>query len=141
VSTAEPTWEIHNALARLAHLADSGDIEEYLEQFTEDAVWEVPEVPQTGTKADRRSGRASIRDGVVSRRAAGIQGPGSATQHTVHTIEVRPGADGTATSHAYYAFYGTTTTAPALIAAGQYHDTWKLADGGWKLAHRRIVSG
>lgn len=141
MSNQVPTWEIHQALARLAHLADGGGIEEYLDLYTADAVWEIAGIPQTATMATRRVGRADIRDGVVSRRDTGGQGPGSATQHVVHTIEVHPGPDGTATSHANYAFYGKTTTAPVLLAMGQYHDTWKLDGGGWKLAHRRIVSG
>jgi 3-phenylpropionate/cinnamic acid dioxygenase small subunit len=142
MSTNPPTWEIHNALARIAHLADGGDIEDYLDMFTADAVWEINEVPQTGTKPDRREGRAHIRDGVVTRRAAGIQGPGTATQHVVHTIEVHPGPeDGTATSHTYYTFFNNTRVTPNLVAAGQYRDTWKLDGGTWKLAHRHIVAG
>lgn len=141
MSTSSPAWEIHRALARLAHLADDGEVADYLDLFTEDAVWETPEVAATGTKADRREGRADIGDGVIARRASGIQGPGSATRHVVHTIEVTPGPDGTATSVAYWAFYRSTTSAPLLAGLGRYDDTWKLTGTGWRLAHRRITLG
>lgn len=116
MSTPGAAWEIRDVLARLAHLADDGDIEEYLDQFAADAVWEAPEIPATGMKADRRTGRAEIRDGVLRRRALGTQCPGSATRQVVHTIEVLPGPDGTATSVAYWAFYIKTTSAPVLAA-------------------------
>jgi 3-phenylpropionate/cinnamic acid dioxygenase small subunit len=141
VSTTFPAWEIHHALARLAHLADDGEVADYLDMFTEDAVWETPAVEATGTKADRRAGRADIGAGAAARRASGIQGPGSATRHVVHTIEVTAQPDGTATSVAYWAFYRSTVTAPALAGLGRYDDTWRLTDAGWKLASRRITLG
>jgi len=142
MSGSAPAWEIHQALARLAHLADDGEIGEYLAMFTDDAVWETPEVPATGTKADLRTGRADIGVGVAARRASGVQGPGSATRHAITTIEVLPGADdGTADSVSYFAFYRSTTTEPALATMGRYDDTWRLTAGGWKLAYRRITLG
>ena len=141
MTTSSPAWEIHQALARLAHLADDGAVTDYLDLFTEDAVWETPEVAATGTKADRRAGRAEIGEGVIARRASGIQGPGSATRHAIHTIEVTGGPDGTATSVAYWAFYRSTTSAPALASLGRYDDAWKLTGAGWKLAYRRITLG
>jgi 3-phenylpropionate/cinnamic acid dioxygenase small subunit len=141
VSTAAATWEIHNALARLAHLADDGELADYLDLFTEDAVWETPAVAATGTVADRRQGRADIGDGATARRAKGGQGPGTATRHVVHTIEVAPGPDGTAASVAYWSFYRSTTTSPELTGVGRYDDTWRLTEAGWKLAHRVITLG
>jgi 3-phenylpropionate/cinnamic acid dioxygenase small subunit len=141
MSTSTPAWEIHRALARLAHLADDGEIADYLDMFAEDAVWEMPEVAATGTKADRRAGRADIGDGVIARRARGVQGPGSATRHVVHTIEVTNGPDGTASSVAYWAFYHSTTSTPVLASLGRYDDEWQLTEAGWKLARRRVTLG
>jgi 3-phenylpropionate/cinnamic acid dioxygenase small subunit len=140
MSTSSATWEIQEALARLAHLADDGEVADYLDLFTEDAVWETPEVAATG-KADRRAGRTDIGDGVIARRARGIQGPGSATRHVVHTIEVTDGPDGTAASVAYWAFYTSTTGTPVLAGLGRYDDEWKLTPTGWKLARRRVTLG
>jgi 3-phenylpropionate/cinnamic acid dioxygenase small subunit len=141
MSTSSATWEIQQALSRLAHLADDGEVADYLDLFTEDAVWETPEVAATGTKADRRAGRTDIGDGASARRARGIQGPGSATRHVVHTIEVTDGPDGTAASVAYWAFYTSTTGTPVLAGLGRYDDEWKLTPTGWKLARRRVTLG
>jgi 3-phenylpropionate/cinnamic acid dioxygenase small subunit len=142
MSDSLPAWEIHQALARLAHLADDGELGDYLAMFTEDAVWDTPEVAATGTKADRRTGQADIGAGAAARRGSGVQGPGSATRHVIHTIEVLPGADGdTADSVAYWAFYRATTSEPALATMGRYDDTWRRTADGWKLAYRRITLG
>jgi 3-phenylpropionate/cinnamic acid dioxygenase small subunit len=141
MGTSSPLWAIHQALARLAHLADDGEVTDYLDLFTEDAVWEVPEIAATGIGADRLAGRAAIGESVRARRASGIQGPGSSTRHVVHTIEVTTCRDSTATSVAYWAFYRSTTTAPELAGVGRYDDTWKLAGTDWKLVHRRITVG
>lgn len=141
MSTAPAIWEIHNTLARLAHLADDGELAEYLDLFTEDAVWETPAIGATGTEPDRREGRADIGAGATARRAKGGQGPGTATRHVVHTIEVAAGDNGTAASVAYWSFYRSTTTAPQLAGVGRYDDTWRLTDAGWKLARRRITLG
>src|SRR6185437_8123400 len=54
--------EIRNLLARIAHLADDGAVEDYLTQFTGDAVWEMPANPAAGAPADRRVGIADIAD-------------------------------------------------------------------------------
>lgn len=141
MSISSAAWEIHQALARLAHLADEGEVADYLDLFTEDAVWEAPEVAATGAKADRRAGRADIGNGVTARRARGIQGPGSATRHVVHTTEVTDGPDGTAESVAYWAFYRSTTGTPVLASMGRYDDQWKLTEAGWKLARRQVTLG
>lgn len=133
--------EIHHALARLAHLADNGDLSEYLDMYTEDAVWETPAIESTGIKANHRTGRAEIGEGASARRASGTQGPGTATRHVVHTIDVTPGPEGTARSVSYWAFYQSTTTTPVLAGLGRYDDTWQLTGTGWKLAHRRITPG
>jgi 3-phenylpropionate/cinnamic acid dioxygenase small subunit len=141
MSTALDVFEIHNALARLAHLADDGELADYLELFTEDAVWETPAIGSTGTSADRREGRADVGAGAAARRAKGGQGPGTATRHVVHTVAVAAGPDGRAASVAYWSFYTSTTTAPELASIGRYDDTWRLTDEGWKLARRRITLG
>ena len=137
MSNQVPTWEIHQALARLAHLADGGGIEEYLDLYTADAVWEITGIPQAATMATRRAGRADIRDGVVSRRDTGGQGPGSATQHVVHTIEVTD-RDRTAPPRPTRTTPSTARPPPRAARHGPVHDTWASADGGWKPIPPRI---
>ena len=69
--------EIRTLLARIAQLADTGDLDEYLTLFTEDAVWGMPDNPAVGMTANEKQGHAEI----LRRRArnggpAGCRAPG-----------------------------------------------------------------
>jgi len=79
-SVALDDAEIRNLIARIAHLADTGDARQYGRCFTSDARWNMPGAP--------RRGRADIIAGSHERRDAGEIGPGSATRHIVGTIAV-----------------------------------------------------
>ena len=123
---------IRNLIARIAHLADTGDIEEYVNCFTVDACWDMPEASARG--------HVEIRRGSAARRAAGKTGPGSATRHAVDTIAVDvDGARARATS--YFQFFVATQTAPQLQLMGQYDDEFVRMPEGWRVAHRRITLG
>lgn len=80
--------QIRSTLARIAHLADTGSVEDYVEQFTREAEWNMPANPDRGIPAQVRRGREEIAAGVVERRAAGIQGPGTFTRHVTTAIAV-----------------------------------------------------
>ena len=124
---------IRNALARLAHLADSGDLDEYLTWFTPDASWELPDGP--------RRGHADILAGAEERRATGTAGPGSNTRHIITTIDVRVDGSDTAQSSSYYLFVADTTGEPHVAVVGAYDDTWVRGPEGWKLDRRVITYG
>jgi uncharacterized protein (TIGR02246 family) len=124
--------EIRGVLARLAHSADAGDLEEYVSLFAEDAVW-------CGDGAPKRSGRDDILKGALERRAAGTTGPGSHTMHVVSTIDVKLEAD-RATVRSAFQFYVDTHESPRLAIIGHYFDEFRREGSGWKLAVRRIVS-
>ncbi len=133
--------EIRNVLARIAQLADTGAVDDYLAQFTDDAEWEMPDNPRLGLAGSVRRGRAEIAAGVRERRAAGVQGPGSETMHVITTTSVQfDGADAVH-AHTYFLYYATASTAPTLRNMGQYHDTMRRTDHGWKLARRTITFG
>lgn len=122
--------EIRNVVARLAHLADDGDLAEYLDLFTEDATWE--------SATDRRAGREDLLAGARQRRADGIQGPGSDTRHVNTTLWVRIDGPDTATAESYFLFLADASTAPRVRLTGRYEDTFRRTPDGWKLASRRI---
>lgn len=124
---------IRNLVARIAHGADFGAIDDYVMHFTEDAVWDFPPAP--------RKGRADIRAGAEERRASGLTGPGAASRHVITTVAVDVGADGTATADSYWIFYRQTTTTPTIFNMGHYHDTFRREDGTWRLARRDITLG
>ena len=139
--TASDDGEIRTLLARLAQLADSGDLDEYLTLFAPDAEWVIPEIPQTGVPASVRRGVEEIAAGVRERRAAGVQGPGSDTAHLVGTIAVRFEDGDTAIADSTWMFLGQASTAPAIRTFGRYHDTLRRVDGAWRLARREIHLG
>ena len=123
---------IRNLIARIAHLADTGDAKEYALCFTSDARWDMPGSP--------RRGRADIIAGSQARRAAGEIGPGSATRHVVGTITIDVDGD-TARARSYFQFFTQTTTTPQLQLMGQYDDEFVRSPRGWLLDHRRITLG
>ena len=152
--------KIRNAIARIALLADQGDLDDYVDQFTEDAVWNFP--------GGSREGRADIRAGAEERRATAVTGPGSNTRHVITTVSVQlegedtasadpgsatrhvlttvsvqldTGADDTATADSYFLFYQHTTTTPTLFNMGHYHDTFARQGDVWRLARRDITLG
>lgn len=133
--------EIRNVLARLAQLADSGGVDEYLALLTDDVVWTMPASPAVGLPASERRGHDEIAAGIDDRRAAGLQGPGSATMHVVTTVSVVADGTDSATARSSFLYWGDTTTAPAVRSMGRYEDAFRRTDGGWKLARRIITLG
>jgi uncharacterized protein (TIGR02246 family) len=133
--------EIRNLLARLAHLADTGDTEAYVALLTDDVVWAMPENPNIGLAASERHGRDEIAHGQRERIAAGHQGPDSNTMHVISTISVELDGDGTAVVHSYFQYWAETTTAPVIRNMGRYRDELRRTADGWRLARRSISFG
>jgi 3-phenylpropionate/cinnamic acid dioxygenase small subunit len=140
---AADDWDIRNLLSRLAHLADDGDLPDYLEAFTVDAVWEMPANPVIGMAANVRTGHDDILAGAVERRASGLQGPGTSTRHVVHTTAVEFDADDAdrATSVAYWQFYADTATSPRLVSMGRYDTVLRRDHARWRVQRRKITVG
>jgi 3-phenylpropionate/cinnamic acid dioxygenase small subunit len=137
---ADDDSEIRTLLARMAQLADSGDLDTYLGLLLEDAAWVIPAIPQTGVPASERHGREEIGAGVRERRAMGVQGPGSNTMHLVTTIAVDVDGDDASASSTWM-FVADTTTSPRIQAVGRYRDTLRRTPVGWRLARREITAG
>jgi 3-phenylpropionate/cinnamic acid dioxygenase small subunit len=133
--------EIRTLLARIAQLADTGDLDEYLTCFTEDAVWAMPDNPAVGMTANAKRGHAEILQGAQERRASGLQGPGTESRHVLTTLAITVESETRATARSYFLFFGTTSTAPTLRTMGQYDDVLVKGERGWQLAHRTITVG
>jgi 3-phenylpropionate/cinnamic acid dioxygenase small subunit len=141
MSEHDAQYEVRNVLARIAQNADTGTIEEYLDNFTPDAQWVMPDNPSLGVAGSVRSGHAEIRAGVEERRGAGLQGPGTYSRHMVQTIAVTVESDDRATARSYFTYFTDTLLAPKLASVGQYDDTFVRTADGWKLCRREITSG
>lgn len=138
---ADAQSAVRNLLARIAQTADTGTIEEYLDNFTPDAEWVMPDNPSLGVAGSVRTGHAEIRAGVEERRGAGLQGPGSYSRHMVQTITVTSESVDRATARSYFTYFTDTLLAPKLASVGQYDDTFVRTADGWKLCRREITSG
>ena len=123
---------VRNLVAQLAMLADGGDLEEYVDLFTDDARWDMP--------GGELQGRENLLAGAIERRAAGTVGPGSNTRHVITTQAVAVDGD-EAVSDAYFQFWVNTATEPSIALFGTYRDRLVRTENGWKLAHRTISFG
>jgi 3-phenylpropionate/cinnamic acid dioxygenase small subunit len=139
--TAEADAQIRSVLARIAQLADTGDLDEYVTLFAHDAVWAMPENPSMGMPASEKRGIVDIRAGAEERRAGGVQGPGTNTRHVLTTTAVDVESDDRATARSYFMFYVDTASQPTLRNMGQYDDVFVRVERGWQLAHRTITFG
>jgi len=123
---------IRNVVARLAMLSDGGDLEEYVDLFTDDARWDMP--------GGALQGRDNLLAGAIERRETGTVGPGSNTRHVIATQTVEVDGD-EAVSDAYFQFWVNTATEPSMALFGTYRDRLVRTGDGWKLAHRVISFG
>ncbi len=140
-SYAEVSARVHTVLAKLAFFADTGTVEEYLTQSTVDAIWDFPANPASGAPASVLTGHAQIEAGVRARRASGIQGPGTNSQHVITNVAVDLLDADTARARSSWMFLRETLTAPRLSGAGHYDDRLRRVDGVWLLAHRKVSFG
>jgi 3-phenylpropionate/cinnamic acid dioxygenase small subunit len=122
---------IHSLLARVSHLADRGDVDEYLALWAPDGVWEG--------SADSARGTDELRSRVESYRAKGIQGPGTNTRHVSTTRFVDLLSRDAARAESYFMYFTDVRDNPRVTRVGRYVDDLVRFDGEWRLARRRIV--
>jgi ketosteroid isomerase-like protein len=138
--------EIRNIVAKLGHLADDGDIDEYLSLFTDDATWEQ------SRGGPVRQGHEDMRVRVLEHRASGVQGPGAATRHVNTTLWVEVDDADHAHAESYWMYLtnanaGTPAGAanldgsdvPVVQMTGRYRDSFRRTPQGWKMVGRTIV--
>jgi 3-phenylpropionate/cinnamic acid dioxygenase small subunit len=125
--------EIRNLISRLAHLADDGELGEYLDQFTEDATW-------GGGRHPIRRGHAEIRENARARRKLGHMGPGTASRHVVTTSWIEVEGDRAIARSVYHYYRDVGSATPTLRSMGVYADVYRRTVAGWKLAER-ILEG
>lgn len=137
LEAAADRTEIVDLVARIAQLADSGTVEEYIGCFTADAVWSLTAAQGLPMEAQTVHGREAILAGVIERRAAGIQGPGTHSIHAVQRTTVTVDGDA-AHADSIFLYYTHTDQTPTLVALGQYDDAFVRTEGRWLLAKRTI---
>lgn len=121
---------VRNLIAQLAQSADDGDLDDYIQLFSEDAVW-------GGAGFGEKKGHEEIMAGAVERRASGTSGPGTHTRHVITTTTVSLGGD-RANARSIFHFYASTHATPTLQIMGIYDDEFQRSDSGWRLSRRNI---
>jgi 3-phenylpropionate/cinnamic acid dioxygenase small subunit len=146
VTDAEFRWvsdqlEIGNLLASVAQLADGGDLAEYAQCFTDDAVWVPPGSAGVELLGAERCGIADMLAGAQERRDAGIQGPGTNTRHVVSSTRLVAAGPDRARGRTYWRYYVQTDATPQLLTMGHYDDEFVRSAQGWRISKRTIVRG
>ena len=131
--------EIRNLLARIARLADLGTPEEYLACFSDNPTWELTQAAGLPIPPALITGKQTILEGVLERRAAGVQGPGTFTAHAVSTTSIEI-EGGEARALSLFMYYTGINGTPQLAAVGRYDDTLVRNDSGAWVLHRRVIT-
>lgn len=132
MTSSDDDIAVRNLLARVARLADVGTVDQFLELFTQDAVFEIPGRPPS-------NGRTELRERTEAQRQAGVVGPSSPWMHLLGTSDVQVEADGAEAFTPWIVC--AATSQPAISLAGRYHDTLVRTSDGWRIRHRRLQFG
>lgn len=133
--------ELANLVARLAHTADAGTLEDYADCFAVDAEWWPPATPGVDVSTDPVFGIKQIVASAQERRDRGVQGPGTNTRHVVSTSEFVMDGPDAARGRSYWRYYIETNATPQLLTQGEYRDHFVRIDGRWRLRRRRLLRG
>jgi len=115
--------EIRQLIARYCHLVDSGEIEAWVECFTDDGVLEVPGIRTEGREALLAMG-AGIRENAAA----------NPSRHVVTNVLID--VDGDQASSQSYLIMVSASVPPVLRITGTYRDRIRRVDGRWRFAER-----
>lgn len=121
---------IRDLVARYNAYGDGGLLDRMVGLFAEDAVLEVGD--------DRYEGHDAVRGlfaGTAERSAAAVGGA-TYVRHSVTTHQIDLVAPGRATGRAYF----TVLTRVGLDHWGRYLDDYRVVDGRWRFARRRVLT-
>lgn len=133
--------EIANLIARVAHVADDGSLDDYGSVYTEDATWDFAAAEgSVNVPTKSLHGLAEIVEGIRARRASGGIGPGTPSRHIVSTTAISILGPNSATALSYWQFIETLPT-PTVRTIGSYDDTLRRESSGWRIARRQFTFG
>jgi uncharacterized protein (TIGR02246 family) len=116
--------QIRQLIARYCHLVDARRIEEWVDCFTDDGVFEL------------RGSRTQGRDALL-KMGEGIRQSGMSSRHWVTNVLVDVDGD-EATSESYLMMLSATAE-PVIGVSGVYRDRVRRVDGRWRFAERVVT--
>lgn len=126
MSTTEDLLEkvaITEVIHRYQLAIDSHDAALWASLFTEDGEYVTP--------FGHAAGAEQLIAAITSWHSSGIT---TGKRHMLGAIQIEVAGE-TATAYSSY-WIAEVATAPAVVATGDYTDTLRKVDGGWKLARR-----
>ena len=123
MSRTDDVDEIRQLLAHIFHTGDAFDIETWLGCYTDDAVFDSPQL--------HMEGRDELRAGFPTLRGS------QALRHWIGTVTVD--VDGDEASSIAYLLVVTATLPPTLVVSGVYHDRYRRVDGRWLFSERLVT--
>jgi uncharacterized protein (TIGR02246 family) len=120
---------IRDLVARYNAYGDSGLFDRMMELFAPDAVLEVRGSPNEGHDEIR-----SVFTGVADQTSAGAGGP-AYLRHCTSTHQIDLVDETTATGRSYF----FVLTGVGLDHWGRYLDDYRMVDGEWRFARRRVL--
>ncbi|MCB1007234.1 MAG: nuclear transport factor 2 family protein [Acidimicrobiales bacterium] len=121
---------IRDLVARYNAYGDGGLIDRMVALFAEDAVLDIGDAAYEGRAAIR-----GLFSGTVDRSAAAAGGP-AYVRHGTTTHQIDLVDDTHATGRCYF----TVLTRIGLDHWGRYLDDYRVVDGEWRFARRRVVT-
>ncbi len=129
---ADDFFAIQNLYARYNHCSDRGEVEGYVDCFTEDGGLEAQPL---GFKVVGRAHLREYKDRDVKSRGNRY------FRHWNGSLHLEASAPGTVRGRCYLVEYaGERSQLPAISDVGAYDDKIvKCADGKWRFSHRLLV--
>lgn len=125
--------EVQQFYADQMQILDTHDIERWADTFTEDAVLELPALPEP---VCGRAGLARyVRAGAARQRRAG-----SRLNHWIGMLDVQPRADGSLHARCSALVHATPSGGGAkVLYVCVMEDVLVRSGGEWRTAHRRVT--
>jgi hypothetical protein len=115
--------EIRQLLVRIFHAGDAFDKEQWLDCYTDDAVFDSPII--------HMEGRDELLEGFPHLRGT------SPTRHWIGNILVE--VDGEEATSSSYLLCVSATQPPRFLVSGVYHDRFRRVDGRWLFSERILA--
>ena len=141
--SAQDAWELYQLYTESTRRISAGDIDGWVDLFTEDGEFHIPAIESFGAPATDIRGAAGLRayvtqivDGTFDRQLGHPEG--SKKRYLVNNISLEGGGDearGTAYLTILLIVPGQP---PSLFGTGVYRDRFARTEEGWKLARREL---